>query len=334
MNFVSFIEGPFLRIAFALLFLGTLTRLTLLISGVVARAREQDARWRAALLPLGRSFFPFHQAVKKRPLYALLRYLYHGCMFVVPVYLWGHVVLWEESRFELSWNTLPDIWADRLTVFFIFLTFCFLCRRLVVAEVRHASSLSDYVLPAVVALPFLSGYFLAQGTFNGFASLEERMWTIHVICAEMMMIAAAFLIARSRFQTKKCTGCATCASSCPTGALTYEDSGSVRIFTSDDSRCIHCGACVRDCPESAVDLGHQVAFIPFLGSFGRQTTRAFELQECVHCGIPFAPETQWSRMEEVIEGSYPRLCPRCRGTSLMGRGGLVPGTSNRGKITV
>ena len=125
MNLVSFVEGPFLRIAFALLFLGTLTRLTLLISGAVARAREQDARWRTALLPLGRSFFPFHRAVKKRPLYALVRYLHHGCMFVVPVYLWGHVVLWEESRFELSWSTLPDVWADRLTVIFIFLTSLF-----------------------------------------------------------------------------------------------------------------------------------------------------------------------------------------------------------------
>jgi ferredoxin len=324
MNFVSFVEGPFLPIAFALLFLGTFTRWTLLISGVVARAREQDARWRTALLPLGRSFVPFHQAVKKRPLYALLRYLYHGCMFVVPVYLWGHVVLWEESRFELSWSTLPDVWADRLTVIFIFLTFCFLCRRFVVAEIRHASSLSDYVLAAVVVLPFLSGYFLAQGTFSGFAFLEERMWTIHVICAEMMMIAAAFLIVRSRFQTKKCTGCAACVSSCPTGALAYEDSGKVRALTNDDSRCIHCGACVRDCPESAAELVHQVALPPFLGGFDRQATRFFELQECVRCGTPFAPETQWKRMEDEIGGTSLRLCPRCRGSALMAVARALP----------
>ena len=160
------------------------------------------------------------------------------------------------------------------------------------------------------------------------------MWTIHVISAEMMMIVAAFLIVRNRFRTKKCTGCAACVSSCPTGALTYEDSGNVRAFRSDDSRCIHCGACVRDCPESAVGLGHQVALQPFPGGSRGKTTRFFHLQECVRCGIPFAPETQWSRMEEAIDGSYPRLCPRCRGTSLMGGGGLVPGTSNGGEITV
>ena len=324
MDLVSFIEGPFLQIVFALFFLGTATRLVLLVSGVAARAREQDARWRTVLLPLGRSCVPFHQAVKKRPLCALLRYLYHGCMFVVPVCLFGHVVLLEESRLGLSWTALPDAWADRLTVAFILLSFCFLCRRLAVAEIRHASSPADFALPVIVALPFLSGYFLAHRMLDGFSFLEENMWTMHVISAEVMMITAAFLIVRTRFQTKKCTGCVACASSCPTGALTYEDSGNVRAFTSDDSRCIHCGACVRDCPESAVGLGHQVALQPFLGRPCRKTTRFFELQECVRCGTPFAPEPQWKRMDEQIGVSYLRLCPRCRGRHLLHVVDVIP----------
>ena len=318
MSFVSFVEGPFLRSVFVFCFVGISARLLLFVSGVVKDALHPYTQWRRVLVPLGRSLLPFHSGLKKKPVYASLRYAYHICLFVVPVYLWGHVVLWEESRFELSWSTLPDVWADRLTIIFICLAFCFLCRRLVVAEIRHASGPQDFILPVVVVLPFLSGYFLAHGTFNGLAFLEEKMWTIHVISAEMMLITAAFLIVRSRFQTKKCTGCVACVSSCPTGALTYEDCGNVRAFTSDDSRCIHCGACVRDCPESAVGLGHQVALQPFPGRLCRKTTRFFELQECVRCGTPFAPETQWKRVEEEIGGPYPRLCPRCRGSSLMG----------------
>jgi ferredoxin len=46
-----------------------------------------------------------------------------------------------------------------------------------------------------------------------------------------------------------CTMCETCATVCPTGAITYEDE-----VVTDKDRCILCCACVRVCPTEAREL--------------------------------------------------------------------------------
>ena len=43
---------------------------------------------------------PFHRAVLKRPVYAAIRYAFHVCIIIVPIWFSGHIYLWEESRFE------------------------------------------------------------------------------------------------------------------------------------------------------------------------------------------------------------------------------------------
>ena len=68
------------------------------------------------LATFGRFFIPFHKAVAKKPGYALLRYVFHLCLFVVPIWLGGHIVLWSESRFGWDWKSLPDSWADWMTL--------------------------------------------------------------------------------------------------------------------------------------------------------------------------------------------------------------------------
>lgn len=317
MSFVSFVEGPFLRSVFVFCFVGTSARLLLFISGVVKDALHPYTQWRRPLVTLGRSLFPFHSGLKKRPVYASLRYTYHICLFVVPVYLWGHVVLWEESRFELGWSSLPNIWADRMTIFVVFMSLYFLFRRLVVAQVRSEARLEDFVLPLIVVFPFLSGYLLAHGTLEHLSFFKKNLWTLHVITGEIALFTAVFLIVRNRIRITKCTGCAACSISCPTGALFYTDRDSRRVLTSDDSRCIHCGACVRDCPESATEIGHQISLRVFFGRRFSQDIRHFDLQECIRCGVSFAPRLQCDKIAETFDDLYPPVCPTCRRNELM-----------------
>ncbi len=61
----------------------------------------------------------------------------------------------------------------------------------------------------------------------------------------------------------KCTGCATCAKSCPQGAIqivtsvdTEENKYVVEKFEVDTGYCIQCGLCVEACPFTALYMSY------------------------------------------------------------------------------
>ncbi len=79
--------------------------------------------------------------------------------------------------------------------------------------------------------------------------------------------------------SERCTGCAACVSSCPTGAIHGENR---RLHVIDPARCIDCGACGVACRDEAV-FDHQG--VPF--SLCEPRTRALawvDLALCSGCG--------------------------------------------------
>jgi formate hydrogenlyase subunit 6/NADH:ubiquinone oxidoreductase subunit I len=62
---------------------------------------------------------------------------------------------------------------------------------------------------------------------------------------------------------KKCTGCGTCAKTCPQGAIEIvtstnlaENKYVVEKYQVDTGYCIQCGLCVESCPYEALYLGY------------------------------------------------------------------------------
>jgi NAD-dependent dihydropyrimidine dehydrogenase PreA subunit len=316
MDFGSFVEGPLLWAVFLVIIFGILTRLVLFILEIIINSRDKDFRLRYNFITLGRFLVPFHMAVPKRPLYAVLRYIFHMCMLVVPIWLSGHIVLWEESRFEWGWAGLPDAWADWMTIILLGLAAYFFIRRIVLRDIRLTSSLSDYALIILTALPFMTGYFLTHGSLDAVSLLEDNMRSIHVLSGEAMMLMVVFLFCRTRLNAIRCTGCAACEISCPTGTLESHDEGKLRTFIYSHYQCICCGSCVNVCPENAAELRHEISLSRLFQVAPKHEIRSVELKECERCGAFFAPEPQLDKVSQVITADYLRFCPACRKTNL------------------
>lgn len=312
MDFYSFVEGPLLWIAFLVFLAALLIRLFFFSCSIIRSSRDKDKRQVYTIATFGRFFLPFHKAVVKKPIYATLRYIFHLCMLVVPIWYSGHIVLWSESRFEWEWVELPDVWADWMTLVLLGLAAYFLIRRIIIPEIRLNSSKTDYILIIITALPFMTGYFLTHGTLDSVSFLGDNMVVIHMLSGEAMILMAVFLFCRTRLNIKKCVGCAACELSCPTGTLESNDNGKHRIFTYSHYQCICCGACVNTCPEDAAELRHEISAKRLVQVLLKQEIRSIELQACERCGALFAPEPQMEKIGLTFAHDYINFCPNCR----------------------
>ena len=194
MDFYSFVEGPLLWIAFITFVIGSLVRVALFL--VISRKTDkiiyQHFSWKYVLLTLGRWLLPINKAVAKSPIFSGLGYVFHICLIALPIWYSGHISLWEESRFEWSWASMPDGLADWMTLIFLAIAIFFLLRRIFSANIRLISTFSDYLLLIVTALPFLTGFFLTHGTVDSVGFLGDNITLIHMLTGELMLILIPF----------------------------------------------------------------------------------------------------------------------------------------------
>jgi len=119
MDFSVFAEGPLLWIVFLLFLAGVTARLVFFGIKIITSPKAEQTGWGFTIPILGRFLLPFHKAIAKKPLYAVIRYVFHLSVFIVPIWLGGHVSLWEESRLGWVWSTIPDKLADWMTLLVI-----------------------------------------------------------------------------------------------------------------------------------------------------------------------------------------------------------------------
>ena len=321
MNFESFAEGPLLALSLIIFTLGIITRLSFFTVSVIRSSKDKPFRLGHILATWIRLFFPFHKGVFSKPLYAFLRYLFHFCLIVVPIWFTGHIILWQFSWLGWDWTGLPYLWADIMTLVFLALAAFFLIRRLMAPEIRVNSSPSDYLLIIITALPFLTGFLLTHNIFEGTGFLGNNMRLFHVLSSEVMLIIAPFLFCRTRIQEKTCTGCAACEVNCPTGTIETRDEGKLRAFNYSHYQCICCAACVDTCPEGAAELRHEISVKRFPQAVSKHEIRKVELKECQRCGAYFAPEPQMDKIVHLpnlknvisnLSDNSLRFCPQCR----------------------
>jgi nitrate reductase gamma subunit len=184
-----FISGPLAWVAFGLFFGGLLFQLTRTLW--LVRQKEPFIftymSLRYSLRSLAHWLTPFGSlGWRQRPVLTVVTFLFHISLVVTPIFALGHIVLWEES-WNISWWGLPDGLTDALTVIVCAGCIFFAVRRRILPEVRFVTDASDFLLLALTAAPFVTG-FLAYHQWTA----GPWMTLAHMLSGEILLAAIPF----------------------------------------------------------------------------------------------------------------------------------------------
>lgn len=313
MDLYTFVHGPLLWFSFLNLVLGISVRLFFFVVSIIKSKKQSNFQSIYIAKSFLRSFLPYHRAFFKYPFFATNRYIFHVLLFVVPIWYYGHIILWEESIFEWSWKPVPSIFIDYATLIVICFCLYFLARRMASSELRRQTGTNEIALIVITLLPFVSGYMYSHGTLQSISFVSNNIDLIHTITGEIFIITAAFLFLKIDLDKEKCIGCSACAFVCPTHTLQSNDISDFRYFSYSHSQCISCGTCILYCPESATALHHEISLNRMMKPMPREQIFDVKLAQCHSCGVFFAPEKQMAKLRELeIVDQVLSLCPRCR----------------------
>lgn len=185
----SFITGPLAVFAFSVFFGGILIKIFRLIFLVYRKERFLFSyiSLRYSLRSLVHWMTPFAaKNMRQHPYMTIVTFIFHICIFLVPIFLLSHIILLEEAL-NIKWWALPDPAADIMTVLVMGACIFFLIRRIISPEVRYLTSMSDYFLLAIAAFPFFTGFY-ASHQWPGYS----YAMILHILSGELLLIAIPF----------------------------------------------------------------------------------------------------------------------------------------------
>lgn len=185
-------RGPLFQLACALLVLGLLRIVVLALVELVEAYRRSSGRgvnWREIagetlgwLVPVGRLW-------RQRPLYSTVSVLFHVGLFVVPIFLAAHVLLWKRVL-AVAWPALPQTVANVLTLVVIVAGLALFVSRVASASGRKLSRAQDYAWPLLLIVPFLTGYVCANLALG--AQTYEAFMLVHVYTVDLILVLIPF----------------------------------------------------------------------------------------------------------------------------------------------
>jgi nitrate reductase gamma subunit len=183
------VSGPLAWVAFIVFFGGSLFRLIRLI--LLVHRKEKFIYSYMSLKYSLRSILhwstPFAtENMRKHPALTIVAFAFHICLLLTPIFLLAHVTLVDES-WNVSWWTLPEGAAQIMSLIVIAGCVFFLVRRLVSPEVKYVTSASDYIMLAIIAAPFVTGFLAYYQWFE-----YQILMLLHVIAGEIMLVAIPF----------------------------------------------------------------------------------------------------------------------------------------------
>ncbi len=185
----NFVSGPLVWVAFIVFIAGSLYRLIDMIRLVNKKEKFifSYMSWKYSFRSILHWVIPFgSEGWKNNRSLTIVTFVFHICLIIVPVFLLSHIILWDES-WNVSWFSLPDPVADIMCLIVIACCIFFLIRRITSPEVQYVTSASDYIILAIVAAPFITG-FLAYHQWFGY----QVFVVLHILSGEIMRAAIPF----------------------------------------------------------------------------------------------------------------------------------------------
>ena len=176
-------------VAFGVFVIGCLIRLVMLLRMVSQKEPfiYKYMSLKYSLRSIGHWIVPFAtENWRRHPVLTIVTFAFHISLLVTPIFLLSHIVLFDEA-WNVRWGALPNAVADVLTVVVIISCIFFLVRRIKSPEVKFVTYPSDYVILAIVAAPFITGFFAYHQWFN-----YPLMFFLHIVTGEIMLIAIPF----------------------------------------------------------------------------------------------------------------------------------------------
>ncbi len=123
--------------------------------------------------------------LRNQCLYSATSVLFHICILIVPVFMAGHIALWSRGL-GVSWPAIPNQVADVLTIVAIVAAVALLVQRVSARSTRALSRFQDYALPALIAVPFVTGFLAMHPASNPFS--YEAVLLVHVMSANLIFV--------------------------------------------------------------------------------------------------------------------------------------------------
>jgi nitrate reductase gamma subunit len=188
---IAFAKGPLFALTFLIMLLGLGRQVVLqvyLISVKKGR-RLRGVPWKRVARETLSWAVPVRHMQRGTRVFTVSSFLMHVGIVLVPPLLIDHIVLWE-GFLGVRLPALGRGAADLFTLLTITCGLLLLGLRTFAAGHRMVSRPSDYLLLALVVLPFLSGYLATHPGVNPFP--WNAMMLTHLLSAELLLVLMPF----------------------------------------------------------------------------------------------------------------------------------------------
>jgi nitrate reductase gamma subunit len=184
---IDIARGPVFRAAVAFAVLGLLRHAVVTVwelRRMARRAGDKQIPYGQVLRATVKWLVPLDH-VWQRFWYSVSTLTFHVAIIVVPLFLAGHIALIEAGT-GLTWPALTSGAADILTIVAIVTALVLVTQRLAARDTRTLSRFRDYMLPLVIAVPFVTGFFVTHAAWNPFP--YQATLLIHVVSADVLLV--------------------------------------------------------------------------------------------------------------------------------------------------